>query len=244
MHLYLSLAQLADSFGVRRSLVESWVEKEGLPCIPDRGRLLFDRGEVTAWAAKRGLISRAGFLTPERHPPRSTRRIEAMLRAGGIQREVPPERVLDAIEGAAAKLPGATPAVVELLVRRVRMEDGISWAPVGGGLALPHLHTPVTLGRDAGILSLLFLTEPLSIAGTGPDGQPVTGLLFFIAPSPRAHLELLGQLSSLFIRGSLRRLVLERAPDDEIFAALADVDAADEASPPDRTAPGKPEGGG
>ena len=68
---------------------------------------------------------------------------------------------------------------------------------------------------------MLFLRDALELGEAGPDEQPVTRLLFFIAPSPRAHLELLAQLSAALARGGLRRLVLDAAPDADLFAALA-----------------------
>jgi PTS system nitrogen regulatory IIA component len=111
----------------------------------------------------------------------------------------------------------------------LRAPDGVSWAPVGEGLALPHLRTPVALGRDAGIFALLFLRAALPAAGTGPDGVPVTRLLFFIAPSPRAHLEFLGQLGGALVRGPLRQVVLDGGPDAAILAALAALPGANQA---------------
>jgi nitrogen PTS system EIIA component len=52
----------------------------------------------------------------------------------------------------------------------------------------------------------------------------VTRLLFFIAPSPRAHLDLLAQLSTALKRGPLRERLLNAAPDAEIFGALGTGD--------------------
>jgi len=218
--VYLTLVQLAESFGEEESTIEGWVEKEGLPAIHDRGRLLFDRAEVVAWAARQGKAAKAGFLAPERSQLDTGRRLVPMLRAGGIWRDIPAIRALEVMEEVVSRLPGASEPVQRLLVQRLRAVDGISWAPVGDGLALPHFRTPVALGRDAGTFALIFLRDPMPSTGPGPDGVAVTRLLFFVAPSPRAHLELLGQLSTALIRGDLRRLVLEGGADDEIYAAL------------------------
>ena len=49
----------------------------------------------------------------------------------------------------------------------------------------------------------------------------MTRLFFFIAPSPRAHLDLLAKLSLALQRGPLRELVLNAARDEEIIGALA-----------------------
>lgn len=218
--MYLNVVELAESFGVDEGVVEGWVRHEGLPCVPDRGRLLFDRAQVVAWAASRGLAAKAGFLASNRSTVGSDERLESLLRIGGIRRDVAASGVSKILEQVVSTLPGATPAVRQLLIQRLHAPGGVTWAPVGSGLALPHLRTPVALGRDAGTFSLLLLREPLAISEPVPDDQPVIRLLFFIAPSPRAHLELLGQLSTALRQGDLRRLVLEGAPDEQIFAAL------------------------
>jgi PTS system nitrogen regulatory IIA component len=217
--MYLNVVQLAESFGVSESVIEGWVRNEELPHVPERGHLLFDRAQVATWAAQRGLASKVGFLAPE--ASHQGRQLEPLLRAGGIWRDVGALQLQDVLETVVGRLPGATPAVRQLLLQRVRSQGGIVWAPIGGGLALPHLRVPVALGRESGILAMLFLRDALSLSEAGPDERPVTRLLFFIAPSPRAHLELLAQLSATLTRGGLRPLVLDAAPDAELFASLA-----------------------
>jgi PTS system nitrogen regulatory IIA component len=91
------------------------------------------------------------------------------------------------------------------------------------------LRTPVALGRDAATLALLLLREALPLNEPPPDNVPVTRMLFFIAHSPRVHLEMLAQLSKALTRGGLRQLVTAAAPDEQIFAALA---AAETPTPP------------
>jgi|ERR1039458_3341296 PTS system nitrogen regulatory IIA component len=223
--MYLNIIQLAESFGVEESVVESWVRKEGLPAIEDRDRLLFDRNQVVDWAAARGLAAKAGFLAVERSANTASRRLEPLLRAGGIWRDVSAATVRDVMETIVNKLPGATPPVRQLLAQRLRLPEGISWAAVGGGLALPHLRTPVALGRDAGIFAILILRDALKLSEPAPDAVPITRLLFFVAPSPRAHLELLSLLSSALLRGGLQRPVVDAATDEEIFAALIAAEA-------------------
>ena len=228
--MYLNVIQLAESFGVAESVVEGWIRNEALPCVQDRGRLLFDRAQVVAWAAERGLAAKAGFLAPVASTSNPGGRLERWLRAGGIWRDVPAADLPDLLARVVAALPGAAPAVRAMLGQRVHAAGGITWAPVGGGLALPHLRSHVALGRDAGIVALVFLRDALPAAvESPPDGVPITRLFFFIAPSPRAHLELLAQLSTTLTRGGLKHLVLAGATDAEIFAAVA---AAEKESAP------------
>jgi len=218
--MYLNLIQIAESFGVPEKVVDDWIRNEGLPFVPDRGRLIFDRAQVVEWAAERGLAAQAGFLAAETPSFATGFELETLLRAGGIWRDVPAAEAVAVIARVVAAVPGVAAPVRALLAQKVGAADGINWAPVGGGFALPHLRARVAIGRDCGSVAILFLREALALAEPPADGVPVTRLIFFLAPSPRTHLELLGRLSRALTRGPLRDLVTRGAADEEIFAAV------------------------
>jgi PTS system nitrogen regulatory IIA component len=142
---------------------------------------------------------------------------------GRIWRDVPSVAVTEYLERIVAVLPGSTPAARSVLMQRLRAPGGITWAPVDRGWALPHLRVHIALGRDAGLVALLLLREPLQVLESPTDAVPITRLLFFIAPSPRAHLELLAELSMALSRGSLRERVDAGASDSEILALLGEA---------------------
>lgn len=225
--MYLNLIQIAESFGVSEKVVEDWIRDEGLPHTPDRGRLLFDRTQVAEWAAARGLAAKAGFLAPEDPALASHLRIEPLLRAGGIWRDVAVAAVPVTYERVVGALPGASPAIRQLLGQRIHSPGGVTLAPVGGGFALPHFSTRVALGRESGTVALLLLRAAWPAADPLPDPTPVTNLFFFIAPSPRAHLDVLGRICRLIAHGVVRELIRQRAPDDEILRAVAAAEAPD-----------------
>jgi len=224
--MYLNLIQIAESFGVSEHVVEGWIRNEGLPNTPDRGRLLFDRAQVAEWAAKRGLAAKAGFLAPETSALGTSLRLGTLLRAGGIWRDVPPADLPAVFERIVTALPGATPPVRQMLGQRVRAKGGVTMAPVGEGFALPHPSTRITLGRDSGTVAFLFLRNALPPEEPLLDEVPITRLCFFIAPSPRAHLDLLARLSRNLTGGILRELIVKQAADNEIFRAVDASDAA------------------
>ena len=219
--MYLNLIQI----GVSEKVVEGWIRDEGLPHTPDRHVMLFDRAQVAQWAATRGLASKAGFLAAESPTLSAVLRLEPLLRAGGVWRDVGAAEVTEVAVRVAAALPGVTPAVRGLLGQRLRAPGGVTYAPVGGGFALPHPATRITLGRDAGTLALILLRDGLTLTEPRVDEVPVTRLLFFIAPSPRTHLDMVARMSRLLSRGSLREVIERGAGDEEIFATVAAADA-------------------
>lgn len=222
--MYLNLIQIAESFGVSESVVEGWVRDEALPHTLDRGRLMFDRAQVAQWAVARGLAAQAGFLAPEASVFATGCRLEPLLRAGGIWREVAAADVANIFDRVVAALPGATPPVRQMLAQRLRAKGGVTWAPIGGGFALPHPSTRIALGRESGTLTLLLLRDVMHVPGSCSDGALVKQMFFFIAPSPRAHLDLLGRLTRLLAHGPLQELLTKGAKDEEIFAAMAAAD--------------------
>lgn len=236
--MYLNVIQVAESFGVSEGTVERWVREEGLPHTPDRGRLLFDRAQVAQWAASRGLATRVGFLAPETSVFPAGLRLESLLNTGGIWRDVSPAALSDVLAQVITRLPGAPPPILQLVQQRLGSPGGLTVAPVGGGFALPHPSTRIALGRDSGLVALVLLNDPLALTERAPDDEPVRWLFFFIAPSSRAHLDVLGRLSRSLRRGPLRELVRSGASDAEILAAcdVADAQAprgaAPEAGPP------------
>lgn len=223
--MYLNLIQLAESFGVSEKVVEGWIRDEGLPHTPDRGVLLFDRAQVAQWAATRGLAAKAGFLAPETPALAAALRLGPLLRAGGIWRDVVAAEVTEVFVRVTSALPGATPPVRQMLGQRLRANGGVTYAPVGAGYALPHPSTRITLGRDSGAVALILLNEELRLPGPRVDDVPVTRLLFFIAPSPRAHLDIIGRLSRFVSSGSLGKLLAEGAPDEVIYQAVDEAHA-------------------
>ncbi|OHE75974.1 MAG: PTS sugar transporter subunit IIA [Verrucomicrobia bacterium GWF2_62_7] len=223
--MYLNLVELAESFGVSEKVVDDWIRDEGLPYVQDRGRLLFDRARVAHWAAGHGLTARAGFLAPENGAFTTGLELAPMLRAGGIWRDVPSSGAIEVLERVIASLSSIPQPVRALLAQRLRAKGGVNWAPIGGGFALPHFSTRVTLGRDAGVITLLLLRDALTLTEPPSDGVPVTRLFFFIPPSPRAHLDTLARLSRAIAHGPLLGLVERSAPDEELFQTLAAADS-------------------
>ncbi|KAB2639725.1 MAG: PTS sugar transporter subunit IIA [Verrucomicrobia bacterium] len=226
--MYLNLVQLAESFEVSENVVEAWIREEGLPHTPERGLLLFDRAQVAQWAATRGLATKAGFLAAASPALGATLRLAPLLRSGGIFRGVSAAAVTGIFVQVACAMHGATPPVRELLGQRLRAPDGVTYAPVGGGFALPHPTTRITLGRESGTLALILVPGGLALTEPRVDEVAVSWLWFFIAPSPRAHLDMVGRLSRLILSGALRTSLERGAGDEEILQVLEAADAAAE----------------
>lgn len=242
--MYLNLIEIAESFGVAERVIEDWIREQGLPHTLDRGRLLFDRAQVAHWAAAHGLTARTGFLAPDANPLSTSVALAPLLKAGGIWRDIPEtgaESTLERVLGSLTQLSGPVRA---LLTQRLKVPGGINWASVGDGLALPHFGTRVTLGRGSGVVALIMARTGFALPEAPVDGVAVTRLFFFVPPSPRAHLEMLGRLSRAIQGEPLLGLVKSAAPDSEILAALEAFDRRGVGSGAGGVGPGAGDRGG
>lgn len=229
--MYINLIQIAESFGVSEQVVTEWVRREGMPHVHDRDRILFERSQVMDWAARRGLGGLSGFLSEPAPSQANAQELVTLLKRGGIWRGIAPQDLGSLFERIVRGLPGLSPAVMNLLVQRILAPGGITPAPVGGGFALPHPTMRVALGESCALTALIELESPW--AGIQPpDKIPVTRLLFFISPTPRLHVNMLGLLARSIASGLLTR-ALDQGADDEalfdIFASSANADKTPEA---------------
>ena len=193
MPMFLNIIELAQSLGAEESEVEDWIRKDGLPHVVDRGRLLFDRTQVVAWAESHGLAAKVGFLAPQTSRIQGGKTLETMLRAGGIWRDVAAADVLDLFAKVVARLPGATPPVRQTACSsdsaRQTEFPGRWWAAVSRfRICAPP--SPSAATREFSPSCCCVTRWP----STNPRRtiSPSRGCCFFVAPSPRAHLEIAG----------------------------------------------------
>ena len=218
--MYLNLIQIAESFGVAEQVVTEWVKHEGMPHVHDRDRILFEQSLVMDWAARKGLATHGGFLSQPAQSRTANPDLSPLLRRGGIWRGVRPAELPGVLERILQRLPGLTPAMHEMLSKRLAEPDGLIVSPVGRGFALPHPSMCVFLGHSNALVAFIQLEEPLG-GVEPPDAVPVTRLLFFISPTPRQHVDMLGLLARCVALGDLGRAMDAGQDDEALLRAVA-----------------------
>lgn len=215
--MYLNITQLTESFGVSERTVLDWVRQEKMPHVQDQGRVLFEQTQVTEWAAKKGLLVQAGFLSEQ--PNQSLfSTLAPLLRRGGIWRDVPPPKINGVFSSILNKL-SLPQAIQDLFMQRMSMPNGVALTPVGRGFALPHPSTRLFLGKDYMLIALILLNRPYAGVTTS-DNEPITRMFFFIAPTPRQHMNMLAMLARSIATGDVLR-INPRMSDEEIFQTIA-----------------------
>ena len=217
----LSLQEAAALLGSDEKRVHDWIEEDGLPAQRIRGQYRINRTELLEWATEHD-ITLAPRLFARSEDPADVPSLEAALRAGGIHFRVAGSELATVLRNITALLPLEDDVDREMLLQFLIARDELAVAPIGDGIAIPHVRTPIVLSQSGSTAALAFLIEPLEMAA--PDDKPVDTLFFLICPTVHAHLAMLAKLAFCLRAPAFRDALRRRAPADEILRIAAETE--------------------
>jgi PTS system nitrogen regulatory IIA component len=216
----LTIQQAAELLCASESQVRKWIRSAGLPAVVFNEQYRLNRLDVLTWAQ----VHQITVQNAVSEPGTGTSLADALAR-GGIHRDVPGTARAEVVRAAMHRM--RTPPGVDrdLLLEMVMARQAQGDTALGNGIALPHARYPNIHAVPEPILALAFLQTPVDFGAA--DGVPVTGLFTLVAPTTRAHLELLARLARA-LSGQLLTEVQSRADDAEVLAAARAADVAAE----------------
>ena len=111
-----------------------------------------------------------------------------------------------------------------MLLHILLARDALGVTPVGDGIAIPHVRTPIVLAPTDAVLALSFLTNPLDLHA--PDGRPVDTFFLLICPTIHIHLAMLSKLAYGLKDETFHAAVRSRASAEEIVRIAATLEQA------------------
>lgn len=219
----LTVSEAAALLGTTGDRVLEWIEDRGLPAQHLRGDYRLNRTEILEWATGRGmaLSPRAFGPLPDETPLPS---VGQALRAGGIHYDVASPDAESALRNIVELLPLADSADRQMLRQILLARRALGMTPVGEGIAIPHVRTPIVLSPGGAVLALAFLTSPLDLGAF--DHRPVDTLFFLVSSTVAGHLAILSRLASCLKTETFRQAVKRRLPAEEILRACAQSEGA------------------
>lgn len=216
----LSVPDAAVFLGADEAQVSDWIEEEELPAQRIRGHYRINRADLLEWATARGIAVAPRAFRLDRGTPS----LAEALRAGGVHRDVGGEDLAGVIRNIVALLPLADGADREMLLHILLARESLGVTPVGDGIAIPHVRTPIILSPAGAVIALSFLTAPLELRA--PDGLPVDIFFLLVCPTVHVHLAMLAKLAYGLKDAAFRAAVRERASTEEIVALAAALEGA------------------
>ncbi len=216
----LTVPEVASILGSTEKRVYEWIVESGLPAQRIRGQFRINRTDPLEWAADHGMGVSPRAFSRERGTPS----LAGALRAGGVHREIGGGDLQTVIRSIVALLPVVPDADRDMLLHVLLARDALGVTPVGDGIAIPHVRTPIVLAQADAVLALSFLTQPFELGA--PDGRPVDTFFLLICPTIRVHLAMLAKLAFGLKDEAFHAAVRGRAPTEEIVRLAAALEGA------------------
>lgn len=216
----LTRAAAANLLQVSERTIVRWAERLDLPHDGDAQN--FSRNEVLRWADQHSLRLSAEVTTDEDADSALPTLTEAVTRAG-IHRQISGDSVDSALEAAAHAM--TLPEAIErdFFHQILLAREDLDSTGIGRGVAVPHVRAPLVMHVDQAYVGLVFLERPIDWHAI--DGKPVDTLFVLVCPGIRSHLHLLRRIAWGLQDEELRKLLVTRGDDTEIFARLRALDA-------------------
>lgn len=214
----LTVLEAASLLGTPAERVQDWIEEAELPAQKIRGQYRINRTDLLEWATAHNVsVAPRAF-----GHGRGTPTLADALRAGGVHQHVEGSNLATIVRNIVGLLPLTVEADREMLLEILLARDALGITPVGEGIAIPHVRTPIILAPTDAVLALSFLVHPLDLHA--PDGQPIDTFFFLICPTIHVHLAMLARLAFALKDKTFRAAVRGRASAEEIVRTAAAIE--------------------
>ena len=211
----LTVGEAASLLGSAEERVYDWIEEAELPAQRIRGQYRINRTDLLEWATEHDIPLAPRAFRHERGTPS----LAEALRAGGVHHRIEGSDLHTILRNVVDQLPLADSADRDMLLHVLLARHTLGVTPVGEGIAIPHVRTPIILAPADAVLALSFLMTPLDLHA--PDRQPIDTFFLLICPTIHVHLAMLAKLAYGLKDPAFRDAGRRRASSPEIVRIAA-----------------------
>jgi PTS system nitrogen regulatory IIA component len=221
--MQLTVREAASYLNVSEATVRRWIAARGLPAHLVNERLHCNAIELWEWALENGVTVSRRLFDEARRRPEPIPRLSALLREGGIHRNLPGRSKPEVLAATVRALPLPPEVDRDFLTMVLEAREAMGSTGIGDGIAIPHVRNPILLHVERPFVALCMLAHPVDFDAI--DGRPVHSLFVVVSSDVPTHLRVLAQLGFALRDEALRRLLREQAATDAILARLEAIEA-------------------
>ncbi|MEK7402841.1 MAG: PTS sugar transporter subunit IIA [Gemmatimonadota bacterium] len=222
--MQLTLRQAAGYLGVSDATVRRWISERGLPVHEVSERLYLNAVELWEWAVEQGVPVSRSLLDHARRAPDEVPPMSALLRAGGIFFDIDAKAKADVLREFVERLPLPPEQDRATLLSVLEAREAMGSTGIGDGIAIPHVRNPIVLHLDQPFVTLGLLKHAVDFDAM--DGKPVHALFMVVSPTVPVHLRILAQLGFLLRDPTLREMIRQRAPAEDVLGRIEMLEAS------------------
>jgi PTS system nitrogen regulatory IIA component len=216
--MQLTVREAASYLSVSEATVRRWIAVRGLPAHRVDDRLHCNAIELWEWALEQGVpVSRRLFDDAQRRPDPAPR-LAALLREGGIHRDLEGRSKPEVLAATVRALPLPPEVDRDFLTTVLEAREAMGSTGIGDGIAIPHVRNPILLHVERPFVALCMLAHGVDFDAI--DSQPVHTLFVVVSSDVPTHLRILARLGYVLRDETLRRLLRERASSTAILERI------------------------
>jgi PTS system nitrogen regulatory IIA component len=218
--MQLMIKDVAVLLDVPERIVHTWISRREIPVHRIGEQFRFSRDELIEWAAGRDLDTArlVGIADGT-----GARELGRALRAGGIHHGIQGTNKHEILEAMVSKLPIPDESERANILQMVVAREKLSSTGIGGGIAIPHVRSPIVLDIAAAAVVMGLLEHPVDFGAI--DAKPVGCVLLLVTPTVHAHLRLLSRLAQALADPRVAEAIRDAAPAERILAEIERVEA-------------------
>jgi len=220
--MQLTLRDAATYLGVDEPTVRRWVRERALPVHRFDEKFYLNAVELWEWATAQRIPVSRSLLDQARQDDEDVASLSELLRAGGVHYDAGGSDKGDVLREAVARLPLPPESDREFLSTVLEAREKLGSTGIGDGIAIPHVRNPILLHVPRPFVTACLLRNPIEFDAT--DHKPVHTVFNVVSPSVPSHLRILAQLAFALRDDTLREMLRDRAPVDELLARLEVVE--------------------
>jgi len=218
----LKVKDVAKAFCISEKTVYRWIKQGSIPVYQVHDQYRFNRAELLEWATRNRVDASPALLDEVESRGTEAGDLSAALRRGVILYRVAGDTRTEAITNVVRLIPLPEETNRPRFLEALLLREELASTGIGHGIAIPHVRGPIILPVSQSTVSLCFLDHPVDFNAL--DGEPVSVLFVVVSPTVRGHLQLLSRLSYALQDQSLRDLLSQQGPREEIIGAFETID--------------------
>ncbi|MDO8500256.1 MAG: PTS sugar transporter subunit IIA [Gemmatimonadaceae bacterium] len=221
--MQLTVREAARHLGVNEATIRRWISQRALPAHHANEQIYMNAVELWEWAVENGVPVSRQLLDQARGSPDPVPLLSELLRAGGIFSDIGGNTKAEVLGEFVERLPLAPEQDRAFLLSVLEAREAMGSTGIGDGIAIPHVRNPIVLQVEQPFVTLGLLRHAIEFGSM--DGRPVHALFMVVSPTVPAHLAILARLGFALRDDTLRGLLRDRAPADEILDRVALVES-------------------
>jgi len=218
----LSVKDTAKMLGVSQKTIYRWLQENKIPAFRLNGVYRFDKHAVIEWLSQRAMPVSDHIINAHTSLDKKLPTLHEALRNGGVFYRVGGSTREDVLKEIVSLMPLPELLDRNQLFKILLLRENLAPTAIGGGIALPHVRSPVVMHTERPLIMLSFLENKVDFLAL--DRKPVHIVFTIISPTIRTHLHLLRHLTHALQNEAFLKAVKSIASREKIFQTVLEIE--------------------